>query len=101
MPVVSTHVTGRVVGTKHTGTTPMGNPRFDVTIELLNIDGTPVLSSSAVTFKLADNTGLAYGIENPEYRREAHVFGLNRAGRITQATLAELDARFMDVAVAQ
>jgi len=46
-----------------------GNPAFDVTLD----DG--------ATYRTSADVGLAYGIQNPEYRENAHEFELTRPTR--------------------
>jgi hypothetical protein len=79
-------ITGLVLNTKRAGTSNYGNPSFDVTIRLTEIEGTPVTASHdelrTVTVRTQSNSGIAYGIQNPEYRDQAHVFTLTPAGRI-------------------
>lgn len=69
-------VTGKVIATKHAGTSGMGNPAYWVTLD------------NGEIYRTSANTGLAYGITNPEYRDEAHVFTLTAAGRIRTARKA-------------
>ena len=66
-------VTGTVVATKHAGTSGMGNPSYWVALD------------NGEIYRTSANTSLAYGIENPEYRNEPHVFTLTAAGRIRSA----------------
>lgn len=69
-------VTGRVVGTEYASTSYYGNPAYWVTLD------------NGETYRTMDNSSLAYGIQNPEYRDEPHVFTLTRAGRIRNAQRA-------------
>ena len=70
-------VTGKVVSTRHAGTSVNGNPSYWVTMD----DGE--------TYGMQADTGLAYGITNPEYRESAYQYDLTRptrnasAGRMT------------------
>lgn len=66
-------VTGRVTATKHASTSMYGNPAYCVTLD------------NGETYRTMDNAMLAYGITNPEYREQPHVFTLTRAGRIRSA----------------
>ena len=66
-------ITGRVVATKHAGTSTMGNPSYWVTLDTGDI------------FRTSANAGIAYGITNRNFRDEAHVFSLTKAGRISGA----------------
>lgn len=68
-------VFGKVTRVEWVGTTSMANGIGDVTLSL--VDGTEE------TFRTSANTGLVYGIENPEYREHVHAFELTPAGRIT------------------
>ena len=74
------NITGKVIETRHAGTSNMGNPAYWVTIE--------TDSGDVVTLRTMSNTMLAYGITNPEYRASRHVFTLTRAGRIHGARIA-------------
>lgn len=67
-------VTGLVIGTQRHGATVWGNPMMSVTLS------TP---TAPETFRISNDSGLVYGIDNPEYRNEPHVFSLTRAGRIS------------------
>lgn len=73
-------LTGTITATKHAGTSYYGNPAYWVTIS--------TEAGDTVTLRTQDNSGLAYGITNPEYRDEAHAFTLTRAGRIRSAVKA-------------
>lgn len=64
-------VTGRVTGIKRHGHTYYGNPMMSV-----QLDG-------GEWYRISDNAGIVYGIENPEYRDAPHVFELTRAGRLS------------------
>ena len=75
-------ITGKVVDTKHVGTSSVGNPTFDVTIRLETIDGTPVQGEQVVTIRTQVNSGIAYGIGNSFYRDETHEYTLTKAGRL-------------------
>lgn len=81
-------VTGKVVGTKHAGTSQMGNPSYDVTLSITKIDGTDTAQPYMVTVRTQSNAGLAYGIENREYRDNDHEYTLSRHGRIVKAAKA-------------
>lgn len=78
-------ITGKVLDTKHVGTSKMGNPSYDVTVRLETIDGTPVQGEQDVTIRTQSDSSLAYGITNREYREETHEFALTKAGRIRTA----------------
>lgn len=87
MSTAASTVTGVVVSTKRAGTSYYGNPSYDVTIRLTEIEGTPVSVSheelATVTLRTSSNAAIAYGIENREYRETPHTFALTRAGRIS------------------
>ena len=68
-------ITGRVVRTERLGHTKWGNPMFNVGIEGSNGD--------SYVIRLANDAGLAYAINNPEYRDEPHTFELTKAGRLS------------------
>lgn len=70
-------VIGKVTATKRVGTSTMGNPTYDVTLE--HVDG------SHGIYRTMSNTMLAYAIENSNYREDNHVFTLTRAGRLRSA----------------
>lgn len=69
-------ITGRIVATRHAGTSGMGNPTFDVAIDTGH--GVEILTTAA-------NAGIAYGIGGRVYRDEPHTFDMNKRGRITSA----------------
>ena len=97
-------VTGRVTGVKRHGVTYYGNPIMSVTIEpvaltpgAVHSNGVPWLPSDGpMTFRISDNAGIVYGIENPEYRDIPHTFTVTKAGRLSgmvrPANVAELAA---------
>lgn len=64
-------VTGRITATKRHGHTYYGNPMMSVQIE------------GGEWYRISNDSGIVYGIENPEYRETPHVFELTRAGRIS------------------
>lgn len=64
-------VTGRVTGVKRHGHTIWGNPMMSV-----QIDG-------GEWYRISNDAGIVYGIENAEYRDTQHVFDLTGAGRIS------------------
>ena len=66
-------ITGRVVATKHAGTSNMGNPSYWVALDTGDI------------FRTSANAGIAYEITNRNFRDEAHTFTLTKAGRISGA----------------
>ena len=68
-------ITGLVTATRRAGTSANGNPSYDVTI----LD---IATGESATYRTSSDVMLAYGITNAEYRHEAHVFGLTRAGRL-------------------
>jgi hypothetical protein len=57
------------------GHTVYGNPMMSLVLEY--DDG------ETETFRISNNAGLVYGIENPEYREQPHTFALTAAGRIS------------------
>lgn len=69
-------VTGRVIEVRRHGHTVYGNPIMSVA--LAEVPGR--------WFRISDNAGIVYGIENPEYRTEPHTFRLTKAGRISGIT---------------
>ena len=66
-------ITGTVVSTERAGTSSKGNPTYLVRIDT---------GTTTVALLTESNSGLAYGIENREYRERAHTFNLTRYGRI-------------------
>ena len=86
-------VSGVVVALSRLSNTQSGNPRHDVTLRLTALDGVPVdyctsPDSIIVTLRISDDAGLAYEIENPEFRETPHTFALARAGRISHVIRA-------------
>ena len=61
-------VTGKVVATRHAGTSTMGNPSYWVTLD------------NGEIYRTTANSGLAYEITNRNYREAAHRFGLTKRG---------------------
>jgi len=82
LSIPATTVTGRVEKVIRHGATINGNPMMSVGLRLSAIDGTPAESSELVTVRLQNDSGLAYAIENAEFRNEDHTFTLTKAGRI-------------------
>lgn len=64
-------ITGKVTAVKRHGHTIYGNPMMSIQID------------SGDWYRISDNAGLVYAIENREYREHAHTFALTRAGRIS------------------
>jgi len=62
-------VTGKVVSTRHAGTSVNGNPAYDVTLD------------NGVTYRTSSDSGLAYEIQNPVFRVELHEYDLTRPTR--------------------
>ncbi len=81
-------VTGYVRRVEWLGHTVNGNGMANVTIEAgavqdrtQNTEG--LMVGDIATYRLSNDAGLVYAIENPEYRDEPHTFALTRAGRIS------------------
>lgn len=74
-------ITGTVTRVETTGHTIYGNPIKRVYLNATAADG----SDHSGTYRISDNAGIVYGIDNAEYRDTAHVFTLTRAGRISSA----------------
>lgn len=70
-------ITGKIVATRHAGTSHVGNPSYDVAVST---------GAHVTILTTAPNTGLAYGIEGALYRESVHTFHLNKRGKITHAT---------------
>lgn len=73
-------ITGKVTATKHAGTSYYGNPAYWITID--------TEAGDTIMLRTSANVMFAYACENPEYRDNAHVFHLTRAGRIRFAKAA-------------
>lgn len=67
-------ITGKVTETKHAGASYYGNPSYWVTIS--------TESGDTVTLRTSANVSFGYSCQNAEYRDNAHIFHLTRAGRI-------------------
>lgn len=78
---MSNTLTARVIGTRRVGTSNMGNPSFDVTLE--------TRSGDILTLRTSANVMFAYACENSEYRDEFHVYELTKTGRIRFARKLE------------
>lgn len=74
-------ITGKVTGIKRTTSSVNGNPAFFVTIA--REDG------YEETVRTQTDSMIAYGIENPEYRDERHLFKLTLANRLYGADRLE------------
>lgn len=68
-------VTGKVTMYNHLGTTVYGNPMCEVYIE------SPDEEYSG-WYRIMNDSMLAYGINNQEYKQFDHKFTLTRAGRL-------------------
>lgn len=66
-------ITGRVVRTISHGATVYGNPMLSVVLDT---------DEGVETVRMMNDSGLAYGIDNPEFKTEPHTFILTAAGRI-------------------
>ena len=67
------YVSGRVIKTRCHGLTYYGNPMMSIMLD----------SHPCEWFRISDNSGLVYGIDNREYREHSHDFKLTKAGRIS------------------
>lgn len=83
-------ITGRVLRVIRHGHTVYGNPMMSVVLDVSQADGDPAESSAPATVRIQNNASLVYGIENPEFRDEAHTFKLSRAGRIESLARCEV-----------
>lgn len=63
-------VTGKVVRVIRHGHTYYGNPIMSITLD------------NGETYRITNNSGIVYAIENRDYRDAAHTFRLTHAGRI-------------------
>lgn len=69
-------IIGKVTGTKRLRSSRNGNPRFEVTIHTVGREDRE--------FPTAPDAGVAYGIENRDYREAEHVFIITSRGNIEQ-----------------
>jgi hypothetical protein len=74
-------VRGLVTHVETVGHSNTGNPTKRVTIEHVDAYGKPLgIQHSYLT---ASNTGLAYGIDNSDYRLRPHEYDLTKAGKLS------------------
>jgi len=64
-------ITGKVTRVIRHGHTVYGNPMVSVVLD------------TGESYRISNDAGLAYGIENREFRDTPHTFALTRAGRIS------------------
>jgi len=69
-------VQGKVVSTQRHGHTIYGNPIMSVTLRVLG-------TGEEKTYRISDNAGLVYCIENAEHRDRPMIYELTRAGRLS------------------
>jgi len=69
------YVMGVVTHVERTGYTVYGNPIMTVEIRFN--------SGNYQSYRISDNSAIAYCIENPEFREHVHYFELTRANRIS------------------
>ena len=69
-------IRGTVSRVSREGHTIYGNPIMRVSIRAIGAE-------SPTWYRISDNAGLVYEIENPEFRETPHTFVLTRAGRIS------------------
>lgn len=74
-------ITAKVTATKRHGTSTMGNPTYDVALE--EQDGTTGI------YRTMSNAGIAYEIQNRNFREQWHEYTLTPAGRIRYARKIE------------
>lgn len=72
-------ITGTVERSERIGMTYYGNPIYRVYLKATAVDG----SDWSGIYRISDNAAIVYGIENPEYREEAHTYQVTRAGRLS------------------
>lgn len=65
-------VTGKVTAIKRHGHTIYGNPMMSIQL------------NSGEWYRISNDAGIVYAIENREFREGAHTFALTRAGRISR-----------------
>lgn len=70
-------IIGKVTATKRLRSSKYGNPRFEVTIHTAGREDRE--------FPTAPDAGVAYGIENRDFRDAEHVFIINGRDNIEQA----------------
>lgn len=73
---MTTSVIGTVTRVQRLGHTVYGNPIMSVYVQTDD-------PATRGTYRISDNAGLVYEIDNPEYREAEHTFALTRAGRIS------------------
>lgn len=66
-------VTGKVTAIKRHGVTYYGNPIMSIQLD----------TAPGAWFRISDNAGIVYAIENREYREHAHRYDLTKAGRLS------------------
>lgn len=80
-------ITGRVTAVKRHGVTYYGNPTMSIQLDT---------TGPLVWWRISDNAGIVYGIENSEYRDTPHTYDVTKAGRLSgrvrQANIAEIAA---------
>lgn len=74
-------ITAKITATKRHGTSKMGNPTYIVALE--ERDGTTGI------YRTQSNSGIAYEIQNPNFKQEWHEYELTPAGRIRYARKIE------------
>lgn len=75
---MSNTLSGKVIDTRHAGTSHYENPAYDITLETRDGD--------TLTLRTSSNVMFAYACTNPEYRDENPTLEANtRAGRIKYA----------------
>lgn len=77
--VIPKEITGKIERTERIGHTVYGNPIYRVYLNGTAADGT----DWSGIYRVSDNAAIVYGIENPEYREEAHTYQVTRAGRLS------------------
>lgn len=80
-------VTGTVHNVIRHGHTKSGNPMMTLVLELQTIDGFEVVGLNLVKMRLQNDSGIAYQIENNEYRDVTHTYHLTPAGHIQRVSL--------------
>lgn len=73
---MSNTVQGRVVRTQRHGHTLYGNPMMSVTLRILG-------TGEEQTYRISNDAGLVYCIENAEHRERDMVYDITRAGRLS------------------
>lgn len=76
-------ITGKVTAVKRHGHTRWGNPMMSIQLD----------TRPGEWFRISDNAGIVYAIENREFREVPHLFELTKAGRLNGVTVRVFGTR--------